>query len=102
MSIPTTSYAQWTLLNSGSTENLNSIAYFKPYEYIIYVVGNNGTILKSIDYGDSWLPQNSGTTKDLYSIHIINGKFGFISGSDGITLWTLDGGATWLEDTILV
>lgn len=101
MGIQTNLFAQWTELNSGTSENLNGIAYVQPYDYIIYVVGDNGTILRSGDQGDTWAPLNSGTTKDLYSIYFSDGKIGFITGSGGLTLNTYDGGASWSQDTIL-
>ncbi|MBL4654877.1 MAG: T9SS type A sorting domain-containing protein [Bacteroidia bacterium] len=98
--IQTNLFAQWTELNSGTTEKLNSIAYVS-YDYIIYVVGDNGTILRTGDQGETWLPLNSGTTNDLYSIYFSDGKVGFITGSGGLTLYTYDGGASWLQDTIV-
>ncbi len=41
-----------------------------------------------------WVPQNSGTTNDLNSVHFTNEFVGFVSG-DGIILKTTDGGINW-------
>ena len=61
-----------------------------------YAVGHQGTILKTIDGGGSWLQQASGTTKDLYSTYFIDNNTGFAVGRDGTILKTTNGGETWI------
>ncbi len=91
--IQTNLFAQWTQLNSGTTEDLNGVFFLT--ENIGYVVGNNGTVLRTYDHGDSWLPLNAGVSNDLNGILFSDGKIGFIIGDSGLLLRTYDGGNDW-------
>ncbi len=74
-----------------------------------FIVGHNGKILKTIDSGNSWQEQNSGTTLSLYSVYFLNKNIGFVSGRSGIGcldedcdkgsvfLKTINGGQTWFK-----
>lgn len=42
-----------------------------------------------------WLPQNSGTTETLYSIHFENSNTGYAAGTNGKIIKTTNGGITW-------
>lgn len=46
---------------------LQSVAYNKR-DNVIIVVGNQGTVLRSTDNGETWTPQTIGVTNDLYSV----------------------------------
>lgn len=61
----------WSSQISGTTNNLNAIAYASP---TFMAVGNGGTILSSTN-GADWVSQNSGTTNNLYGIVYANGIF---------------------------
>ncbi len=58
-------------------------------------VGDNGTILKSVDAGLTWTPRPSGTTADLYGV--TSGGTGeyHIVGENGTILYSNDSGETW-------
>jgi photosystem II stability/assembly factor-like uncharacterized protein len=43
-----------------------------------------------------WLPQNSGTTQSLRSVHFLDSQTGFCAGYAGVILKTTNGGANWL------
>lgn len=42
-----------------------------------------------------WLPQNSGTSANLYGVHFIDSNNGFAVGDGGTLIRTTDGGITW-------
>jgi photosystem II stability/assembly factor-like uncharacterized protein len=64
-------------------------------ENSVIVVGNNGTILKTTDGGDNWLPKSSGTTFNLTKVKFANQLVGYVIGFNGVLLKTIDGGAQW-------
>lgn len=76
-----------------TTRNLNSVAALNAD--IAWIVGNNGTILRTKDGGASWVQQNAGTTADLLSISAINAEIAWVVGRNGTILKTVDGGQTW-------
>jgi photosystem II stability/assembly factor-like uncharacterized protein len=83
----------WVEQVSGTYSQLTSV-YFLDSE-IGYVVGSEGTVLKTINGGSNWIPQYSGTTKSLESVFFVNVNDGFIVGELGTFLKTTDGGTTW-------
>ena len=66
LAFSTTSYSQWQLQNSGTSENLNDVAILNQSAAI--VVGDNGTILKTSNNGNEWNPINSGTINKLNAV----------------------------------
>ncbi|MCW9096650.1 MAG: YCF48-related protein, partial [Ignavibacteriaceae bacterium] len=60
-----------------------------------WVVGFGGTISKTIDGGENWISQSSGTTKDLESVHFTDQNTGWAVGRNGTILKTIDGGTNW-------
>ncbi|MCU0415492.1 MAG: T9SS type A sorting domain-containing protein [Ignavibacteriaceae bacterium] len=65
-----------------------------------YAVGSQGTILKTYDAGNGWVPQISGTTLKLNKVFFKDFDFGFAVGENGIILRTTTGGepATNIEN----
>jgi len=68
-----------------------------------YVVGTDsagaGSIFKTVDGGDSWTKQNTGTTNSLYSVYFTNADTGWAIGSLGIILKTTNGGSDWVQQS---
>ncbi|MBD3336208.1 MAG: hypothetical protein GF355_11895 [Candidatus Eisenbacteria bacterium] len=67
-----------------------------------WVVGSGGRIFATIDGGDSWVSQNSGTSLDFRSVHFLDTQNGWITGESGggnthPVFRTTDGGATWQD-----
>ncbi len=59
-----------------------------------FIVGDNGIILKSHDWGKSWLIEKWGTFS-FNDIEMIDETTGFIAANNGYILYTADGGKTW-------
>jgi len=50
-----------------------------------WAVGRSGTILRSSDEGRTWIPQESTTKQNLYSLNF-NKKIGWVVGGAGVAL----------------
>lgn len=89
--------AQWSMQNQGATgKTLYSICF--PDVNTGYAAGENGTLLKTIDAGATWVELSSGTNMYLESVYFINADTGIAVGASqdgGIILKTIDGGDTW-------
>jgi photosystem II stability/assembly factor-like uncharacterized protein len=79
----------WVVIQSGTNKDLKSISYFNRYGWI---VGANGTILNSIDTGNTWNPRNSLITNNLNSVSFLDSVTGFAVGDGGVILKTSNGG----------
>lgn len=88
-------YSQWTLQNSGTTENLKDVYCIDANNVI--VVGNGGTILKTTDGGTTWEHKVSGTTSDLRKVQFLTTTIGYAVGTNGTLLKTVDQGENWLN-----
>lgn len=88
----TITYGQWIEQNSGTTENLNKVKFVSADTG--YIVGDNGTMLKTIDGGNTWNPLNIGSSENLTSVCFLDNEIGFVSGA-GFISKTDDGGITW-------
>ncbi len=82
----------WSAINSGFTNKLNSI-YFLPGSILkCWITGDNGLILKSTNAGLNWVQITSGTTANLKSFVPFN-----VCGSNGTVLNSPDSGNTWAQ-----
>src|SRR5437879_8145556 len=61
--------------------------------------GDNGTIVRTSDGGDSWSIQSSGTTNTLYGVSLTDADHGTAVGASGTILRTTDGGKAWSSQT---
>lgn len=75
---------------SGVLTPLNKV-YF-PGPDTGYIVGEGGVILKTIDGGESWYPQYTGTANSLRGIYFIDNDEGFSVGAGLTILQTENGG----------
>lgn len=93
------SFSQWVELNSGVSVKLNSLSSIK--DLTTWVCGNNGTVIKSSNMGDTWSNGNqSGITSGntLNHIYCINQNIVFTSGNEGSSAFlyrTINAGASW-------
>jgi len=91
---------QWEIQVSGTTANLNAISMLvfatAAGTTTGYVVGDNGTILKTTNGGAEWVAQTSGTTVRLNGVYAVTATAAWAVGDNGTILRTTDGGATWV------
>ncbi len=84
----------WTTIPVSG--NIQKIAF---NQNIGIAVGNNGTILKTIDQGQSFISISSGVSDNLVDVKYVgNNSFiacGWIWGSHGVVLKSTDNGNTW-------
>ena len=86
-------FSQWELQNSGTTEDLNDVHCIT--DDTVMVVGNNGTIIRTLDGGNQWTAVTSPVTENLNEVQFANPSAGYIIGNQGIILKSVDAGATW-------
>lgn len=85
--------SQWQKVTVPTTEDLFDLDTLDLNSAI--VVGNNGTILKTVDRGVSWSKINLTETKNLAAVEFLDESIGFIAGEKGLMMMTRDGGLTW-------
>ncbi|HYM21532.1 MAG TPA: YCF48-related protein [Candidatus Kapabacteria bacterium] len=61
----------------------------------VYMCSDSGLVIKSTDFGLSWVGRTSGTTHDLSSLYFISADAGYAAGASGTIISTSDGGANW-------
>ena len=88
------SNAQWYWLNPLPGNNpIRSIMFADSLTG--WVVGDCGSISKTLNSGTFWQNQYSGTTKQLLSICVIDTQNVYIGGQNGIIVKTTNGGTNW-------
>jgi len=67
-----------------------------------WAVGHWGTILKTVDGGETWALERSDVASDrpLFSVYFRNAREGFAVGLWSLLLHTIDGGNTWTEASL--
>ncbi len=85
--------ASWEILHAPSPAELIHIDFVDDKHG--WIVGADGTILRTEDAGDSWTKQTSGTTATLYHVNFRNEKEGWATGERGTIVRTIDGGRSW-------
>lgn len=65
-----------------------------------FICGLNGTILKSINEGSTWINLTSDTSLSLQDISFINVNTGFAAGDFGKVILTTDGGLNWVNRNV--
>jgi len=67
------------------------------------VVGEEGNVFKTHDYGATWNCSLCGperlTRANLNSVHFISSNHGFVAGNDGTVLKTVNQGLNWMHCT---
>jgi len=71
-------------------------------ENIGWAAGNNGTVIKTIDGGISWMSQNTGINQNLTDIQFLDENTGWIVGDTGTILFTQNGGTEWALQNVPV
>jgi photosystem II stability/assembly factor-like uncharacterized protein len=68
---------------------------FAPDGKTAWIVGEEGTILYSNDGGKTWTRQQSGATKNLFKVAVLDSQTAAAVGADGTIVYTSDAGAHW-------
>jgi photosystem II stability/assembly factor-like uncharacterized protein len=64
-----------------------------------YIVGDDGTLLKSTDAGLTWHVKSTPVTVRLNSISLVSPDTCFVACDSNHLIWTTDGGETWIDST---
>ncbi|MBD3167731.1 T9SS type A sorting domain-containing protein [bacterium] len=88
----------WSEQTSGTFEDLYDVAWAG--EQTAIAVGNNATILRSTDGGESWNEVTVGVDGHMYGVDFNDEGNGTIAGQNGVILFSDDAGETWstIED----
>lgn len=87
----------WVQQNSGTMENLKALHFTGPMDG--YVVGDNGTALRTSDGGAVWTQMNGLPGMDLSSVAFTHPDTGYILPDFGSIYITHDGGTNWFADS---
>jgi photosystem II stability/assembly factor-like uncharacterized protein len=91
--LPFVSFSQWIQKYGNDTKSFNKVYTFNKDTAI--AVGRNGTILKTVDGGETWDLKSSGTTHTLWDITFVSPTTGYACGDTGTLLRSTDGGNSW-------
>ncbi len=85
-------------LNDTATD-LNKIGLMGTWFFgdILGIIGDNGKLYRSTNYF-SWDSIPTSTNADLYDLQFRSASSGYVCGSNGTVLYTLDGGNEWFSD----
>ncbi len=92
-----TCQTDWILLDSGTTQNLNSVYFFDAN--IGLIVGDNGLILRTTNGGETWDNITSATSNHLNGVSFVNADIAVVVGDGQTILRTIDGGTNWVPIT---
>jgi Secretion system C-terminal sorting domain/Photosynthesis system II assembly factor YCF48 len=81
-----------TSVKTGVTENLTGVQFLNTS--IGYIWGNNGTLLKTINGGLTWLPINTGIVSTIKKVQFTDENTGYMMADNAIQK-TTDGGTVW-------
>ena len=93
----------WQLMPSTTSEHLTDLDF--PTSTVGYAVGDNGTILKSMDAGKTWFSLPSPTSGSLQRVQFLDAIIGFVAGvppqasSEPTLFKTTSGGDNWIDLT---
>jgi len=83
----------WSVLTSGTTQNLNSVYFVSPQ--LGFIAGDNGIILKTTNYGQQWSTLNCGSNSNMRTVYFINENIGFVINDLHQAYKTTNGGTSW-------
>ncbi len=86
--------SNWVYPLNQVGNNINDMYCFPSFIKVI-LVGSNGRIRYSTNFGTSWLIASSGTTDSLNAVYFIDETTGYIAGNNGILLKSTSGGLNW-------
>jgi len=87
-----TNNEDWFPISSGTTENLLTATFMGN---VVICAGDNGTILKSIDNGTTFIAATSGVTTKIFDIKFVSSTVLIGTSEDGTLLRSEDVGDNW-------
>ena len=84
---------QWVSLNSGTSQNLNTVYFIDTQTG--YAAGVSGALIKTTNSGTNWTSLNTSTSVELRSVYFFNSLTGLVCGYNGTILKTTNGGINW-------
>lgn len=97
-------YPGWVGLNSGTSQHIGGVDYINPF--IAFAVGmrdppgtGTGTILRTINGGQSWVRQASGVNAEFGAVSFSDVNNGIAVGYPSFIVHTTNSGANWVQQT---
>ncbi len=88
--------ANWIDQNSGYT-SMRFMAIWLRHPDTVYMSGNDGKIIRTINGGTNWVTVHSETGLQLWGLYFVNQQTGFASGSTGRIMKTTNAGVNWFN-----
>ncbi|NOS86545.1 MAG: T9SS type A sorting domain-containing protein [Ignavibacteria bacterium] len=88
--------ALWYPVSTNLIGTLHSISFLPGNPSVLYCCGTNGILAKSIDYGETWVQQSSGSSYNFQSINVYAPGSVMVVG-EGKIMRTVNGGENWLN-----
>ncbi len=88
----TTDSNSFSKLNSNTTNTLRDV---HAADGLWLSVGDNGTILRSVNGGQTWQAQSSSTTQALRAVYVIDATTAYAVGANGTILRGSNNGQSW-------
>lgn len=85
----------WTEITSIGIMDLNAVQYAPSSPLIAFAVGKEGTVVKSVDGGETWIIKTIPTTGELVGLIFISDLVGNVYEKNGDRWSTSDGGDMW-------
>ncbi|HMQ79771.1 MAG TPA: YCF48-related protein [Ignavibacteria bacterium] len=90
--------ANWSDQNSGYT-SMRFMAIWIQHPDTVYMSGNDGKIIKTVNGGSNWVTVYSETALQLWGLFFVNSLTGFTAGSTGRIMKTTNAGVNWVTMT---
>jgi len=94
----------WSTVDNGAatTEDLKKIMICRQNPAVVYAIGDNNAIIKSINGGYNWVALTGPSAADaLTALEVLN-ENDVLVGNDDMELWyTVDGGTSWTQQSTL-
>lgn len=84
----------WVDQSSGYT-SMRFMAIWIQHPDTVYMSGNDGIIIRTVNGGSNWVTVNSEPTLQLWGLYFVNSLTGFTSGSTGRIMKTTNAGVNW-------
>lgn len=68
----------------------------------VWAVGYWGSVLRSVDAGDTWSRHRTPTSATLFAVSFADARHGWAVGDDGVVLRSRDGGLSWERQAVAV